>query len=231
MNGQVVRAVAGRRAEYKPIVSDLVQSTEPLTVGRALLQASRAKELYVADLTAIQSELPSGLDVADFVRLIDCTVWFDGGFGPHTSRPASFPRSSPVIGFETCQNINFLNQCLSSQTSNVLGFSVDLRNGELVGDWQAWGLESSRDAMGLARKVIDAGVRHLFVLDLARVGTGTGCGTDVLLKELGAEFPEVEVIAGGGITDMADVEKLGEIGVEGVLVASALHIGSIKVGY
>jgi hypothetical protein len=64
------------------------------------------------------------------------------------------------------------------------------------------------------------------VLDLARVGSGAG--PDIaLVGELCARFPELELLAGGGVRDVADLRALAEAGAAGALVATALHGGAI----
>ena len=66
----------------------------------------------------------------------------------------------------------------------------------------------------------------MIVLDLARVGTGSG--PDVaLMGELCARFPELELLAGGGVRDASDLHALAEAGAAGALVATALHSGAI----
>src|SRR5258708_15280562 len=52
MNGLAVRAVGGRRSEYRPLVSRLCASAEPLKVAHAFRRLGHA-ELYLADLDAI----------------------------------------------------------------------------------------------------------------------------------------------------------------------------------
>ena len=67
------------------------------------------------------------------------------------------------------------------------------------------------------------------MLDLARVGSGEG--PDVaLLGELHARFPDVELLAGGGVRDAADLRALAGAGASGALVATALHGGAIGAG-
>ena len=63
MGGIVVRAVAGRRSEYRPLVSKLTTSVEPAEVARTLLAKSGADELYVADLDAISEGVDAGVAV------------------------------------------------------------------------------------------------------------------------------------------------------------------------
>jgi uncharacterized protein related to proFAR isomerase len=66
----------------------------------------------------------------------------------------------------------------------------------------------------------------LIVLDLARGGAVTG--PDVaLIRELHARLPELELLAGGGVRDVADLRALAEAGASGALVATALHDSAI----
>jgi phosphoribosylformimino-5-aminoimidazole carboxamide ribotide isomerase len=228
--GVVVRAVAGRREGYRPVVSTLTTSTEPAAVAAALRAAAGTTELYVADLDAITGGGRVSPAVAELLDGATGPVWLDAGFGPRhdvIDLPAS-PHLRPVVGFETCRTPDFLRDFTFSPCSQTLGFSIDLRGGELVGNWGAWGVGDRRDALGVARVAIGLGVRTLIVLDLARVGTGTGSGTEELLAAIRSEFPRVELIAGGGVRTWDDVDRLGALGADGVLVASALHDGALK---
>src|SRR5438132_1291434 len=50
MGGVVVRAVAGRRDQYRPLVSRLTNSTDPRDVAQALRDHTGTRHLYLADL-------------------------------------------------------------------------------------------------------------------------------------------------------------------------------------
>lgn len=229
--GVVVRAVGGRREQYRPVKSGLTRADDPRTVAAALLAGSGAAELYLADLDAITGGNRLSPAAADVLAAATVPVWVDAGFGPRLDvldLPA-LPHVRPVVGFETCRTPEYLRDFLFPRGERTVGFSLDLRGGELVGNWRAWGLENERDTVGLARRVTGMGCRHLIVLDLARVGTGAGCGTEPLLKAIRGEFPDAELIAGGGVKSWADVDRLGEAGADAVLVASALHDGTVRV--
>jgi phosphoribosylformimino-5-aminoimidazole carboxamide ribotide isomerase len=75
---------------------------------------------------------------------------------------------------------------------------------------------------------VSLGVARFIVLDLARVGTGTGPGTESLCGELVNSFPHVEIYAGGGVRNVADLRRMREAGIHGALVASALHDGALN---
>src|SRR5215470_8940340 len=83
MNGQIVRGVAGRREEYRPIVSKLIDSAEPLAVARAFRDQFGFTEFYLADLDAIQSG-QAALDVYRCLQAEEFRLWIDAGI--HTSQ-------------------------------------------------------------------------------------------------------------------------------------------------
>ncbi len=65
------------------------------------------------------------------------------------------------------------------------------------------------------------------MLDLARIGGGRGVDL-VLVAALRHAFPHVELLAGGGIGTPRDLERLADAGLDGALIASALHDGRVK---
>ena len=69
------------------------------------------------------------------------------------------------------------------------------------------------------------------MLDLARVGLGLGTGTEVLIRKLRKGWPKLELIAGGGVRGREDLARLEAAGADAVLVASALHEGSLIGGH
>ena len=70
------------------------------------------------------------------------------------------------------------------------------------------------------------GWQEVILLDLARVGTGSGIDF-TLASDTRRLFPELELIVGGGISLASELDRLQDLGVAGVLLASALHNGTI----
>ncbi len=233
MGGEVVRAVGGDRTNYQPVTCPLSGGRRVEDIAHALAHLSGTSELYVADLDAITGNGSVSPAVAGLLRRGRKRFWADVGIRS-VETLLSFPCIDigihPVIGSETCPGPDVLAECLAEcRVSGRLppAFSIDLRAGEVIGNWGAWWLKHRSDALGLARRVVELGVRTLIVLDLARVGTGTGCGTETLLRAIRDEFHDVELIAGGGVRTWVDIDRLGEAGADAVLVASALHDDTI----
>ena len=231
MNGHAVRAVGGQRDKYQPILCPFTSSRKAYDVAGAVLRLAKASELYVADLDAIMRKARVSSAVQTIVDMWSVTTWLDAGIGRklRVSDLPDLPHVRPVVGSETCATPDDLREALAEAGERPPAFSIDLKGGRLLGNWQNWELDGSFDVLRLARRVIEMGVRTLIVLDLARVGTGTGTGTEPLLRAIRNAFPEVDLIAGGGVRSREDIERLGEAGATGVLVASALHDGTLRI--
>lgn len=224
MRGQVVRGVGGRRSEYRPIVSRLTESSDPLEVADAIRSHFGLVEVYLADLDAIAGAEPAwpifaGLRDAGF------GLWVDAGIRQRTQacQIADAGIESIVVGLETVEGPAELS-AIAQALGERMVFSLDLRRGQPIRPCEQW---QASDAWTIAGQAVRLGVRRLLVLDLARVGLGEGTGTRELCARLCAEYPDVEISAGGGVRHRGDLVELRDCGVRAALVASALHDGRL----
>ena len=228
LHGVVVRGIAGRRSEYRPIVSTLTSSTDPIEVARALIDAVHPSELYLADLDAIQGGTPA-VEVYRRIRSLGVEVWVDAGVDcPESASRIAEAGCQVVAGLETVPGPVELRQIGKAVGTSRVVFSLDLLEGKPLRDWNLSPLSASeREPERIAACAVECGITRLIVLDLARVGVGKGTGTEELCQQIASTNPHVEVIAGGGVSDRADLRRLGLLGVRGVLVASAIHDGRL----
>jgi len=221
--GIVVHARRGRRDEYAPLRSPLVEGSEPLAVARALCRAARSKTLYVADLDSITRRHPT--DEATLKALAAVAEpWVDAG-ADTPERAAALARARVarnVIGTESI-GPRWQTDRESGPPKPPLVLSVDLREGELISPDPELAGRGPAGAVPLARAL---NVRELLVIDLARVGSGAGPPLDAV-AELASALPGVAIYAGGGVRGDADLHALEEAGATGALVATALHEGRI----
>jgi phosphoribosylformimino-5-aminoimidazole carboxamide ribotide isomerase len=225
LNGQVVRGVAGRRQTYRPIVSQLTSSVEPVAVGRAFHDILGLHEVYVADLDALAGAPPL-LDTYAALRALGLRIWVDAGVRDlRQAQQLAGNVDTLVVGLETVTGPLELQRIAAELCSERVVFSLDLKEGRPLGDVAVW---RQPDAWSIAQEAIALGITRLLVLDLAHVGMNAGVGTDALCMGLGRDYPKVEVAAGGGVRDRSDVERLKGLGVRVILVASALHDGRLS---
>ncbi len=222
--GVVVHARRGQRADYQPLRSPLVAGSEPVAVARALCTMCRTRTLYVADLDALAGD---PVNVATLTALSQVgEPWVDAG-ATTAERAAALRRAGVarnVIGTESI-GADALTRPPQADPEPPLVLSVDLRDGRLISpDPELAGREPTA-AASLARTL---NVRELLVIDLARVGSGSGPPLDAV-AELAEALPGVAIYAGGGVRDDADLRALESAGAAGALVATALHEGRLTL--
>ena len=194
-----------------------------MQLARAVRERFGLDELYVADLDAIEGGPGSPAIVAALARVTRVMVDAGAATAPAVARLLELGVAQVVIGTESLPSAEAFQRLRAALPDAPLVLSLDLRGGRLVSPDPA--LDGSAAADALAR----LGAREAIVLDLQRVGSGEG--PDVtLIGELHARFPEVELLAGGGVRDAADLRALAGAGASGALVATALHGGAIEPG-
>ncbi len=211
MQGQVVHARRGDRQAYQPLRSRLVEGCAPVAVVDALIDATGACHLYIADLDAIRGLGDHRAQIAALaVRHPTVEFWVDGGFAGADAARALHEATGalPILGSETLAEPAALARLEAAGVPALL--SLDHRAGVPLGpDW-------AHDPAGWPMRVI--------AMELARVGAAAGPDL-ALIARLRAQRPDVAVIAAGGVRDAADLATLDAAGVPAVLVASALHDG------
>jgi phosphoribosylformimino-5-aminoimidazole carboxamide ribotide isomerase len=222
-SGAAVHAVRGERERYRPLRSRLVAGSDPVAVAHAVREAFGLDELYVADLDAIAGGPGQRQIVAALAR--EARVMVDAGVREVGAVRALLVvgAASVVIGTETLTDGAALEQLRAAIPDARLVLSLDLRAERVLSpDAELAGLGA---AEALAH-LMPYGVREVIVLDLARVGSRAG--PDVaLVRELHTRFPELELLAGGGVRHVGDLRALADAGATGALVATALHGGAI----
>ena len=223
-SGAAVHAVRGEREGYRPLRSEIVAGSDPVEVARAVRDRFGLDELYVADLDAIAGGVPHREVLAALA--CEAQVMVDAGASEAAGvrQLLELGAARVVIGTETLAGGAALERLRVELPDAPLVLSLDLRADRVLSrDADLAGLSAAEVLARLA----PAGMREVIVLDLARVGSGAG--PDVaLLRDLRARFPELELLAGGGVRDAADLRALAEAGAAGGLVATAIHGGMLS---
>jgi len=218
LRGQVVRGIQGRRESYRPIVSALCGTAEPLAVARVLCEHCASDTLYVADLDALQG---APVQTALLRQLLDAmpqlTLWLDAGFVDAEAaaqllaalEPDAAARVLPVFASESLRSPEALAACFTSSARPAL-LSLDRRDGRRLDPAGCW----ERPALWPERVI---------VMTLERVGADSGPDLDTLRAVAAAAPPRTRLIGAGGIRSDADLSEAENAGADAWLVASALH--------
>jgi len=230
--GLVVRGVGGRRHEYRPVAGVLADSPQPGAIARAYAQELGFERTYVADLDAIAGGEPDW-DAYRQIVAAGLAPWIDAGLATVAAAESLIgffdKQNCPgavVAGLETMPDAQRLAWVLAAVGADRLVFSLDLKNAAPLAGAGPWRGKTPEE---IAMDAFEIGVRRMIVLDLARVGEGGGVGTEALCSRLRAAGPrDLQLIGGGGVRCLDDVQGLIMAGCNAVLVASALHDGRIR---
>lgn len=232
MGGVVVRAIGGRRTQYRPIQSRLTSATDLRSVSASLLPFATERMLYIADLDAITGTGNHFQSIHDVADEFDCQLLVDCGVRTVADfdRLPHHLRIHPVLGSETLEDPEVAGMGQDYEGRCV--FSVDLMNGDLLGNWEQWHEYNVTHPRAVAQMAYAgwclSGAGAVILLDLASVGERNGPGAEQYCAEVRERLPKhVKLIVGGGVRNWDDIGRLENLGADGVLVASALHDGSL----
>ncbi|MBL8565604.1 MAG: nickel transporter [Hyphomicrobiaceae bacterium] len=216
--GVVVHATGGNRESYRAIETPLSASADPLDVARGLLALFPFDALYIADLDGIAGR-GRNHDTICALRseIAGIELWVDDG-SASVSTIAALARMAgvtPVVGSETLTSIATLD---------------DLR-AMSPGDWML-SLDFKGDRfLGPAGLLNSPALWPDTVIAMTLAAVGAKAGPDLeRVRELKAAKPTSGIVAAGGVRDGGDLLELGRAGASAVLVATALHSGTIKAG-
>ena len=212
--GVVVRAVRGDRAAYRPLVSPLVESSLPLAVAAAFYTQFGSRRFYIADLDAIQDQGSNAPMVHTLAAAYpDCEWWVDAGItSPEAfARYARDPNIRWVLGSESLPSFAAYAELAQRERRFIL--SLDSRAGQPLGPAELWTAPTLWPA-------------EVIAMTLSRVGANEGPDFS-LLEQLAQRSPHTALVAAGGTRHLADLLALTSLGVNHVLLASALHDGGI----
>jgi len=229
--GRAVHARGGRREAYAPVrtIAGTAVNGDAIVLARGYVNALGVRELYVADLDAIEcrgNDMQHGV-IAGLATL-GVPLWVDAGTStaPAAAKAKEIGATTVVVGLETLTTFDALGAVCETIGGSCVAFSLDLRHGvPVVAPNGPAGLTSATD---VAMRAAAAGASTVIVLDLARVGTGGGIDLP-LMEAVRRAVPDVALIAGGGVRDAADLQALAAAGCDGALVATALLSGAIDV--
>jgi phosphoribosylformimino-5-aminoimidazole carboxamide ribotide isomerase len=227
LGGRAVQARAGDRHAYQPVTvvgAVPVPEGDAATIAHAYVTQLGIGELYVADLDAILGRAPHD-GIVMTLATIGTRLWLDAGVSSidRAERAIACGATRVVVGLETLGSFGALSGICRAVDGQRVAFSLDLKDGAPIAPFIP-----PEPPEALAARAVEAGVRSMLVIDLARVGTGRGVDLTMLAR-LRKAVPGVILIAGGGVRGVEDLRQLANAGCDGALVATALREGGLSV--
>jgi phosphoribosylformimino-5-aminoimidazole carboxamide ribotide isomerase len=213
LDGHVVHARRGDRSNYRPIHSILRNGSEPLSIIDGLLELYPFKQIYIADINAIQKRCSHErliLEIKD--KHPDLKIWLDAAI-QNLVTVQSWNQNGIfcVIGSESLTSIETYD-AIARSLKHRFALSLDFMRGHFLGPQTL--LQNP-----------DLWPQDVIAMNLDRVGSEQGPDIQLLASLISKS---ASVYAAGGVRHQADLQSLADIGVKGTLVASAIHLGHIQ---
>ncbi|MFH1323582.1 MAG: HisA/HisF-related TIM barrel protein [Methanobacteriota archaeon] len=215
LRGAAVHAIRGERSKYQPLAgSKVCNSSVPLDI----IQALSPREVYIADLDRLQHQ-GDNFELIEKISGKTRTMADIGAENMNDVEKCAKIADTVILGTETA-SFDLIEKAVVRFPGRI-NVSIDMKN------WKVLSKDRDMDVepVELVKRLNDHEIRDIIVLELTRVGTGAGID-EGFLKDIAAVSSH-NVLAGGGIKDMDNIEALKRIGISGALVATAVHSGKI----
>lgn len=93
-----------------------------------------------------------------------------------------------------------------------------------------WAEQTGTRLFDFIRKMRSMGITQISVTDIERDGELSGPATE-LYRDILGEFPDLHLVASGGVSSVADLETLTAAGCAGAIVGKAFYEGKIPLQY
>jgi phosphoribosylformimino-5-aminoimidazole carboxamide ribotide isomerase len=187
--------------------------------------AANCGTFYIADLDAIEGTGTHRSTIQKLAAGLAADLWVDAGVTDLASarQLLNAGARSVIVGSETLPGLAALHAIRSALDDDQLLFSLDVKQGRVLSRCTAL---SNLEPLAAIDLLAQAGWRHLIILSLEQVGTGSGPDWP-LLRAARTAFPCSFLVAGGGVRSIGNLHTMNALGIDGVLIASALHRGWI----
>lgn len=223
-DGKCVRLRQGRMED------DTVFDDDPVAVAVRWLEQG-ARRIHLVDLDGAFAGVPRNFDVVKAICKTcgDIPVQIGGGIRSMDTARAYIDAGIRylIIGTLAVKQPEFVDQLCAEFAGHVI-VGLDANDGFVA--TEGWAEASSMTAVSLAQRFENVGVSAIVYTDISRDGMMQGVNTEATAAL--ADAVSIPVIASGGVTDITDIEALGQQrarGIEGAIVGRALYEGTIDL--
>ena len=217
------------RLKQGDMQSATVFSEDPAAMAQHWLEQG-AQRIHLVDLNgAVAGKPKNELAIREVVSVIGEEVPLQLGGGIRDldtiERYLDDGITYVIIGTAAVKNPGFLHDACYAFPGHIM-VGLDARDGKVATD--GWSKMTGHDVVDLAKKFEDYGVEAIVYTDIGRDGMLSGVNIDATVRL--AQALTIPVIASGGLSSLADIEKLcavEEVGISGVICGRAIYSGEL----
>lgn len=222
IDGKCVRLTKG---DYN---NKTIYNNNPVEVAREF-EALGFKRLHVVDLDGAKSKhIVNAQVLKDITTATSLTVDFGGGIKSDEDIETALANGAEMvtIGSIAVTNPELCQKWIEQYGAERIILGADVRDRKI--SINGWMDNSEEELITFLKKYIDMGVRNILCTDISKDGTLQGPATS-LYKEIIETFPEVYLIASGGVSSNEDIIELENNSIPAVVFGKAFYEGKIDV--
>lgn len=222
IDGRCVRLTKGDY-EQKTVYGD-----SPVDIAKKM-ESIGFKRLHVVDLDGAKSRhIVNTAALQSITAATSLTVDFGGGIKTDHDIETAFKNGASMvtIGSIAATNPELLDTWIERFGADRIILGADVRDGRI--SINGWKEDSELELLHFLDRYVKRGIRNVLCTDISRDGTLTGPALP-LYKDIMKAFPELHLIASGGVSCMEDIEKLDEAGIPAVVFGKAIYEGRIDM--
>ena len=222
INGQCVRLTKG---DYD---QKTIYHNSPAEVAKEF-EGLGFKRLHVVDLDGAKSKHVVNDGVLKAITTqTQMTVDFGGGIKTDEDIQKAFASGASMvtIGSIAVTRPDLFMGWLERYGAEHIILGADVRHGKV--SINGWKEDSDEDLLPFLQKYVDAGIRNVLCTEISKDGTLTGPAID-LYKQVMDAYPQLHLIASGGVSSINDIKALHAAGIPAVVFGKAIYEGKINL--
>ena len=194
------------------------------------------KRLHVVDLDGAKSKHIVNNAVNDATTTVlkaittetSLTVDFGGGIKTDEDLEKAFAAGAEMVtvGSVAVTKPELFMDWTEKYGTERMILGADVRHGKI--SINGWKEDSNEDLLPFLKKYVDAGVKNVLCTEISKDGTLAGPAIDLYKRVMDA-YPELHLIASGGVSSKADIEALDAAGIPAVVFGKAIYEGKIDL--
>jgi len=222
IDGQCVRLTKGdydQKTVYRDSPAEVAKEFEQLGF----------KRLHVVDLDGAKSKhIVNSPVLSRITTETQLTVDFGGGIKTDEDIEKAFAAGASMVtvGSIAVTQPELFMGWLAKYGADRMILGADVRNGKI--SINGWKEDSTEDLLPFLKKYIEAGVKTVLCTEISKDGTLQGPAIE-LYKEVMAAYPQLHLIASGGVSCIDDIRALDAAGIPAVVFGKAIYEGRIDL--
>ena len=222
IDAKCVRLSQGDYAQKK------VYNENPLEVAKEF-EDNGIKRLHLVDLDGAKSNRIVNYKVLETIAThTNLTIDFGGGLKTDDDLRIAFESGASMVtgGSIAVKNREMFLSWLKKYSSEKIILGADAKHEQIaVSGWQEG---TSLNLFDFLKDYVAEGVSKIICTDIGKDGMLQGSNVDLYVK-IKKQFPDLYVIASGGISSIDDILNLNEQGIDGVITGKAIYEEKISL--